>query len=180
MNLITQCAASKLEYAPSKAYLSKIAKKPNRPLFFVPDGDHIYVDTDNAEWQKMIGTRKLKKASGSITGGNGSTRVAIAYNSPPKSPANVVSQAKPSQATHPSSRRAERQGRTKRLYCVTKISDESWLCLFAACCCFGIRLQPYNVTATVLADRCPGGSGQHPMKKPPKGACKSFPYVTLQ
>lgn len=35
-----------------------------------------------------------------------------------------------------------------------------------------VLMQPYNVSATVLADRCPGGSGKHPMRKPPKGACE--------
>lgn len=78
MNLITQNAAAKLDYAPSKAYLSKIAKKPNRPSYFVPDGDRIYVDTDSDVWKKMINIRKLKKASGSITGGKGSAAKAKA------------------------------------------------------------------------------------------------------
>ena len=71
MNLITQNAASKLEYAPTKAYLSRLSKKPLRPGFFVNDEDRIYIDIEHPDWVALIQRRRVAKNVSTVQGGPG-------------------------------------------------------------------------------------------------------------
>ena len=97
MNLITQSAASKLAYAPSRAYLSKICNKPNRPNYFVPKDEHVYIDTDHTEWKALIRNRKLAAATGTVVGGNTNNLDPVAKKTKPKKQS--VKKAKPKKRT---------------------------------------------------------------------------------
>ena len=53
--------AAQIEGAPTRAYLSRLAKKENRPAFFLKDGDSWVIDIDCSTWKELI-KRRAKKA----------------------------------------------------------------------------------------------------------------------
>jgi len=53
--------AAQIEGAPTRAYLSRLAKKENRPAFFLKDGDSWVIDVDCSTWKELI-KRRAKKA----------------------------------------------------------------------------------------------------------------------
>lgn len=62
MLLETQNQASTYPWAPSRAYLNKIAQNEARPSYFVEEDGHIKIDITHPEWLALIESRKAKAA----------------------------------------------------------------------------------------------------------------------
>ena len=52
--------ASQVPFSPSRVYLSRIAKKEDRPEYFVKDGDSWVVDIEHPSWIHFLENRKEK------------------------------------------------------------------------------------------------------------------------
>ena len=60
--LISQYAASKIPFAPTKQALNKKAKKIPPPQFFVEVDGKMRVDTDHPEWRDLLNEMQLRRA----------------------------------------------------------------------------------------------------------------------
>ena len=68
MTLKTQHAASQIQGAPSKPYLSKMAHSNNCPKYFVNIDGRLKIDIDHPDWLALIEKRLYEIRAGSMKG----------------------------------------------------------------------------------------------------------------